>query len=414
MKNFFCQIGPFLYKERTFIMNKRFVYLFAGILVLCCAGLLFSWSIFSSTIAEEFPSWNNRKLTTTYTFFTFFFCIGGFLSSVILKHVTCRVSYLAAAFCMLIGFFSAASAKNAIQLYVGYGVLCGLSTGILLNTTMTAVVSWFKNRTGFISGLLLMGEGIGSFIIGKTFQEICIINEYSWRHAFKTFGIVFTIILILASFFIYVNSDKTALSKKEIPNCYLNIPPQLMLRKKSFQLFFCLVVLQTFAGLAFLSQAQGMIIQITSMAPTEEIAVIIGILSVCNSLGVLIIGGLFDILRYYHTILLTAVGYVFGAVITFLSIYISNISLLICGFIIFGIFFGGGNALNTAVILKLYGSTHYSGNYAVLNFNMLISSLGGLTAGVLIDLFGNYLFLLMGIVFFGIVSLLLGFLMKTP
>lgn len=147
-----------------------------------------------------------------------------------------------------------------------------------------------------------------------------------------------------------------------------------MIRRTSFQLFFALVVLQTFAGLALLSQAQNLVYQIVPEIALGTATTIVGILSICNSVGVFLIGGVFDTLQYYKTVLLTAAGFVLGAIVILLAGLVDNLIVIIIGFIVFGIFFGGGNALNTAVILKLYGNTYYAANYAVINSIMLIAS----------------------------------------
>ena len=132
-------------------VEKRYIYLCVGIITLFCAGFLFTWSVFSTAIASEYMSWSNAKLMTTYTFYTFFFCLGGFFNSLVLKRTTIKISYYFAAITMFFGFFIAANSKDFITLYLGYGVLCGFATGILLNTTMATVTSWFTTSAGFIS-----------------------------------------------------------------------------------------------------------------------------------------------------------------------------------------------------------------------------------------------------------------------
>lgn len=395
-------------------VEKRYGYLCIGIITLFCVGFLFTWSIFSTAIASEYTDWGNAKLTATYTLYTLFFCLGGFFNSLVLKSRTMKTSYFIAAITMFLGFFIAANSNGIITLYLGYGVLCGFATGILLNITMATVTSWFPGRAGFISGLLLMGEGVGSFIIGKIFRIICTLEGCTWREAFLFFAVITFIILVVASILLDKNSCQNIVQNNSEVTIYLDITPQQMIRRISFQLFFVLVVLQTFAGLALLSQAQNLIYQIAPEISIGTATTIVGILSICNSIGVLLIGGIFDTLQYYKTILLTAAGFILGAIIILLAGMMGNLIVITIGFVIFGIFFGGGNALNTAVILNLYGNTHYAANYAVMNSIMLIASLGGVAAGVLIDLTNNYTALLSIITTFGVISFILGKFMKTP
>ena len=259
-----------------------------------------------------------------------------------------------------------------------------------------------------------MGEGIGSFIIGKIFRIICAIEGYTWRDAFLFFAVSTFIILILASILLDKNRCQNIVQKNRKEATYLDITPKQMIRRTSFQLFFALVVLQTFAGLALLSQAQNLVYQIVPEIALGTATTIVGILSICNSVGVFLIGGVFDTLQYYKTVLLTAAGFVLGAIVILLAGLVDNLIVIIIGFIVFGIFFGGGNALNTAVILKLYGNTYYAANYAVINSIMLIASFGGVAAGILIDLTNNYTVLLSMIAIFGVIAFILGKFMRKP
>lgn len=57
---------------------------------------------------------------------------------------------------------------NLIICHIGFGGLCGFASGFAYNAVLSSVRLWYPDRQGLISGILLMGFGIGAFLIGKT------------------------------------------------------------------------------------------------------------------------------------------------------------------------------------------------------------------------------------------------------
>ena len=55
---------------------------------------------------------------------------------------------------------------------------------------MSTMVRWFPDRPGLISGVLLMGFGGGSFLIGKLYQAWTPTGVGGWRTSFLVLGIV--------------------------------------------------------------------------------------------------------------------------------------------------------------------------------------------------------------------------------
>ena len=80
--------------------------------------------------------------------------------------------------------------RSVAMLYIGFGVLCGLSSGLCYNAVMSTMVRWFPDRPGLISGVLLMGFGGGSFIIGKLYQAWTPDWIGGWRVSFVVLGII--------------------------------------------------------------------------------------------------------------------------------------------------------------------------------------------------------------------------------
>lgn len=90
-------------------------------------------------------------------------------------------------------------------------MLCGLGSGLSYNAVMSTMVRWFPDRPGLISGVLLMGFGGGSFLIGKLYQAWTPAGVGGWRTSFLVLGIVcFAVLAVCSFFFVAPGADFTA------------------------------------------------------------------------------------------------------------------------------------------------------------------------------------------------------------
>ena len=126
---------------------SRWIYVAVGCVVLLFSGLVYAWSVLSGPIAAEFPRWTTAQLSLTFTIVMSFFWISALL--------------------FLAGFLLTAGMRSLPMLYVGFGVVCGLASGFSYNAVLGTVGAWFPDKQGLVSGILLMGFGLSSYLIGK-------------------------------------------------------------------------------------------------------------------------------------------------------------------------------------------------------------------------------------------------------
>lgn len=149
---------------------NRWVYAIVGVIVLLFAGLVYAWSVLSTPIGAEFTGWTKAQLSLTFTLVMILFCIGSLLCGLLAGRLSAKNAVRLGAVLFLAGFFIASRCQSPLTLYLGFGVLCGLGSGLSYNAVMSTMVRWFPDRPGLISGVLLMGFGGGSFLIGKLYQ----------------------------------------------------------------------------------------------------------------------------------------------------------------------------------------------------------------------------------------------------
>ena len=158
---------------------NRWVYAIVGVIVLLFAGLVYAWSVLSTPIGAEFTGWTKAQLSLTFTLVMILFCIGSLLCGLLAGKLSAKNAVRLGAVLFLAGFFIASRCQSPITLYLGFGVLCGLGSGLSYNAVMSTMVRWFPDRPGLISGVLLMGFGGGSFLIGKlSFDETALDENF--------------------------------------------------------------------------------------------------------------------------------------------------------------------------------------------------------------------------------------------
>jgi oxalate/formate antiporter len=90
-----------------------------------------------------------------------------------------------------------AYAVNAWELYLAYGVLGGIGTGIIYVGVIGHMVQWFPDRRGLATGLAAAGYGSGAIL--TTIPISHIIASSNYRHALLEFGIILGAIGIVAA-----------------------------------------------------------------------------------------------------------------------------------------------------------------------------------------------------------------------
>lgn len=155
------------------LKRKRYVYLFASAASFLVLGLVYAWSLFATPLATIY-GWEMAAVKVTFTICMMSFCVGGLIDVRVLRCLGVRGAILMAATLLVCGFAGTAIlAQYGIwALYICYGVCIGCGTGLGYNVTIATVTLWFPDRTGFASGVMFMGFGLGSLTLGTLTRAI--------------------------------------------------------------------------------------------------------------------------------------------------------------------------------------------------------------------------------------------------
>lgn len=371
----------------------RWGYLILGTISLMVAGVIYAWSILKAPLAEEF-GWSGSELALNFTLTMCFYCLGGFFGGLFSKRLGSRISLLAAAVLSGLGFFLTSRLSGGVViLYLSYGVIAAFGIGISYNVIISTVSAWFPDQKGLCSGALLMGFGTSALVVGKLASAL--IEGPGWRTAFLTVGILLAVVLTVTALLLRRPGENDVLPQPQQkrsadeesfePKDY---PTGEMLRRPSFWLaFFCIVCLAAVGNTVF-SFARDLALSVGAKAAFAS--TLVGILSVCNGLGRIAVGLVFDRYGRKRTMLLANGLTILAAGITLTAVLTNSLPLCVAGLCATGFSYGSAPTITSAFTSGFYGTKYFPLNYSVMNFNLMGASFAATAAGSLVESTGGY------------------------
>ena len=380
--------------------NKfRLGYGITGFILLIFLGMIYAWSIFIRPLEAEF-GWLRSQTSLIFTISMIGFCVGNLAAGQITPKTSPRVSILIAAVVIGIGFIASSFTSSLPWIYISYGVACGFAVGIGANTILSTTLKWFADRQGVASGALLMGFGFGSMVLSPFVTML--LNTIGWRKTFFVLGIIFSVLLVIGAMIIKNPSKEfsEALVEKARKNNVISskdFETKEMLRTPSFWLFFAWVILIGAGSLALISNAVPAASDILVVTMGEAEAVMaataaMGMISTFNGLGRLAFGVIWDKKGYKVSLFIISAAYGISMAACAAATMMLSISLLVVGFIILGMTYGGSMSATSAMIGSFFGTKYYSINYACATCNLIVAaSIGPTLIGWLRTSSGSYL-----------------------
>lgn len=153
----------------------------------------------------------------------------------------------------------AASAHDLAGLYLSYGVMGGLGTGIIYVGIVGLMVQWFPDKRGLATGLVAAGYGFGAIL--TTFPIASMIKSAGYAHALTVFGMILGLVGLVVA-----QGLRRAPKSSELPALVINASsPAIsqstrhysskeMLKTPVFWLLFVMMAMMSTGGLMVISQ----------------------------------------------------------------------------------------------------------------------------------------------------------------
>ena len=141
----------------------------------------------------------------------------------------------------------AAQATSLTMLYVTYGLIGGIGTGIVYVGVVGQMVGWFPDRRGFAAGVVAAGYGMGAIV--TTFPIANTLTSAGYQTTLLEFGLIFGVVGFLAALGL---KSPPAMSSREPDGVYTST--STMLKSPIFWLMFVMMSLMSTSDLMVTSQ----------------------------------------------------------------------------------------------------------------------------------------------------------------
>lgn len=408
--------------EKEVSSSRRYLVVLGALIIQVCLGSIYAWSIFQAALREGvyvWPSlWTQLPFAAGLASFALFMILAGrWQDRIGPRKVATLGGILLGAGYLLAGLVDIISQGNAligtIWLIVTYGIIAGAGIGFAYVCPIAALVKWFPDKKGLITGVAVAGFGAGALVMG--YVETWLLGLPTITPlvggAFLALGLLYIALVVFGSQLLsnpplgwtppgYVPSVGTAEAKGQ------EYVPRGMIVTVVFWLLWFMFLFAATAGLMTLGNvksAAAAIDPISAGLPTWGLiaSIIVGVMSIFNALGRIVWGAVSDRIGRVTTmvtmfILLTIGMFAFAYLSTTFASWI--IVMIVASLV--GFCFGGNFALFPSSTADYYGSKNVGSNYGVLFTAYGVAGIiGALSAGLIVDFTGSYVlaFVLTGV-----------------
>lgn len=350
------------------IKRRRYVYLFASALSFLVLGLVYAWSLFATPLATIY-GWEMSAVKVTFTICMMSFCVGGLIGVRVLRRLGVRGAVLLAATLLVCGFAGTAlfAPQGIWALYICYGILIGCGTGLGYNVVIATVTLWFPDRTGFASGVMFMGFGLGSLTLGRIANTI--IETISLFTAFvvvaATAGIVFVLLAMLLKRAPENIGELLGVEKKAQVTEDAEADQRRIFRDPAFYGYYLWAIIILGAGLVMIGTSKQGALELGVDAGFAT--TLVGIIPIVNGLSGLSMGVIYDKmgLRFSMTLVAT-IAFVSCTILAF-AFRLNLGAVYVIGCLILVMAYGSVAPLATGFARERYGARRFPHHLAIVN-----------------------------------------------
>lgn len=367
--------------KKTF---SRTTALIAGTAMLLINGVIYAWSIYSTPFGAGF-GWSSAQLGACFTVMLASFCLGGVFGGAVANRRGVRVSIPIGGILGCIGFVLCMFLQAHLiwLLFVSFAI-SGIGVGFVYNGVISAVVPRFPDKKGLASGVLLMGFGASSLVLGGLASRLIASPGFGWHLTY-----ILTGALLLAAAFVglpfvlppRVDRDTHAAAPAR------GLTPRQMLRTRRFWLLFGSAVIGTGFGSGLIAHASYIFVE--GGASESVAALAVGLVSVMNGLGRIVFGMLNDRCGFRISLLADAVLYIAAGLIAALVLGSSAVVLVVVMMLI-GACYGAVPTISASLAEEFFGPAHYGRNLGIVNLSILVGSFASTAAGAIQTSTGSY------------------------
>lgn len=407
-------------------IGNRGLVIVGAIIVQLCLGSIYAWSFFQTALRGGVYGWTSFLTQLPFaaglaSFALFMIFAGRWQDRVGPRKVATVGGILLGIGYILAYLVDIVSAGNEIigtvWLIITYGIIGGAGIGFAYVCPIAALVKWFPDKKGTITGIAVAGFGAGALIFGYVEQILLAFYNAPTTAAmgwpFLILGVTYLVLVVLGSQ-VLVNPPEGWLPSGFVPPATtadgkgMDTMPGEMIRTSAFWLLWIIFVLAATAGLMTIGNVKSAALAIDPIGAYALSAIILGVMSLFNAAGRIVWGAVSDKLGREKTMILMfftlaiamflfallpeAQNVVFdaeGVPISADPIVTWPVVTAVASLV--GFCFGGNFALFPSATADFWGSKNVGKNYGVMFTAYGIAGItGAFVAGPIVDATGSY------------------------
>jgi len=338
------------------VKSHRWTILIASMIINMCIGSAYAWSVFQNPLISMF-GWSTSDTSLAFTLSLSLVPVAMIGAGRIQDRFGPQMVTMAGGIVFGLGLVLTSQITSLTGLYLSYGLLGGFGIGMIYTCMVGNTIKWFPDKKGLAGGLIAMGFGLGAIVFAPV--GVMLIREFDVLVTFAIFGVVFSLIIIVASFFIKAPKNVN-LSQSTVVD--QSMTSHQMMKTPRFYLLWILYTIGCIGGLMIIGHASP-IVQHKVGLSSQEAAFIVSFLGLSNSLGRVFWGSVSD--RFGRMVTLTTTYLVAAVCLLALSMF-TSLPIVVVAIGGIALCFGGYLGIMPSICAENFGSKHIGINYGLL------------------------------------------------
>jgi len=342
-----------------------------GAVMMLCAGVLYLWSVFQPHVVAYY-GWSPSDVSMTSAIMIACFVLGNIGAGLVQALIPPKFVAIFGSVLFSLGLYlsSTLGSGNPYLLYLTYGILGGISCGLIYSVVLAVLHKWFAARMGFITGISVGFFGLSAVIFSPVIEALIV--EFNPPGAFRILSIVFFVVLLLCSLTLK-NPNKDYYYSEITKSIDIEFVKQFRPREMLGSISYYYIVISTIAS----SAAYLVIVPFIStiaisrgMSPYHALITVMGT-GIASAMGRILAPMLSD--KTSRTGMIVSCAIVSGTA-CLLIIKATGVLYTVAVFLI-AMAYGGVGGTNPVITTELFGARYSGANYGLIMLSIIFSSL---------------------------------------